>query len=179
MRRLAGLAAACVLCGASGGCLLAADLINPELLLSLGLNPNTIRPSAGRVIVAFTNRTTQPAEFFAVLVDEANEGTGEISAVVPANESSAHVANCPVRQIIPGQLGDNQAVAQPAVVVNPAQPGAAGGGGTDVAYGGAALQNGVDFFCGDVIEIQLNPVAAAGEGGAAGFALLVRVIPGR
>ena len=60
----------CVLAGgvvllAVGACGIVSDLLAPGLAQEIGLDPASIKPQQGTVIVAFNNTTRYPATFFA------------------------------------------------------------------------------------------------------------------
>ncbi len=165
------LASLVVLTSLSGGCLFAADALNPNVLTSLGISPSSISRGGGRVVVVFDNQTDQLASFTAVLLDNANNPTQarELGREnVPAGETANVVLDCPVGVVFPGRLGDGLEVEAVGAIVDPA------GAATEVEYAGSALASGVDFRCGDVIVIALEP-----GGGDAEFRITVRVIPGR
>lgn len=154
------------------GCVLLSDAVNPNLLTQIGLDPNTIFPSAGTVIVVFNNQTQFPVTFYVYQAQEpsdlAVDGTN-VARLVDPNTTRNSVLDCPLGVISPGVLDANfepQTLA--ATVFN--------GQGTDVDYLGAALISGRDFTCGDVIEIRVIAAAAGDQQDA--FAVAVRVLPG-
>lgn len=145
------------------GCVVAADLVNADLLSGLGFDPATVVPSEGRLLIAFRNLTQYPASFVAVVSDDTRDPTSNAVTVaaydVAANDTRIMVVDCPVGIVTPGGA---------AVLVD--------GSLVDVAYNGTALTAGTDFLCGYVIEIQ---VSQTGAGGEAAFEVQIRVLPGR
>jgi hypothetical protein len=55
----------------------------------------------------------------------------------------------------------------------------ASGGTTEVTYNGAPLISGVDFLCGDVVEIRVINLGAQQDAGGGNYAIRVQVYPGR
>jgi hypothetical protein len=155
------------------GCAIATDLVNADLLSGFGLDPATVFPSPGKVIVAFVNDTQFSAEFSVVVTPDPLAQTVEYSMgweTVPAGDRSFAVFDCPAAVVTPGELGDDFSLSQTAVTVT------TDGGDVQVAYAGTPLESGRDFVCGDVIEMQLVQTGAAAD--AATFLLRVRVVPG-
>jgi hypothetical protein len=157
----------------AGGCAVVGDLLDPGLAVALGLDPATIKPQQGVVIVAFDNTTRYPAQFFAfesLRADDLTQSSRNFSAEVPAGQVQNEVLDCPVGLIIPGSMGDNFAYDSTAVIVT----------GPDFAeikpYNGPPLLSGSSYSCGDLVEIRLSPPPGGGE---QGFVVTVRVIPGR
>lgn len=149
------------------GCAVATDLVNPTFLSALGLDPETIVPASGTVVVAFVNDTLLPTRFFAYAVADRQNLTDARNLVVDveAGQTRFRVLDCPVSLFSPGNIRGG-AVEQLAIQVPP-------GGGADVvesSWEGDMLVEPVDFQCGDVIELRYSTVAP-------GF--LVRVLPGR
>src|SRR5262245_726215 len=66
------------------GCVIAADLVNPGFFGSFGLDPGTVTPPAGRVIVAYNNQTQFVARFHVLALDSTQtngfEQTGDVDA---------------------------------------------------------------------------------------------------
>ncbi|MBL8880904.1 MAG: hypothetical protein JNG88_17460 [Phycisphaerales bacterium] len=154
------------------GCVLLSDAINPTLLTQVGLDPNTIFPSPGAVIVVFNNQTQFPVLFYAFQAQEpadlAVDATNMSLLVDPATTRNT-VLDCPIGVVSPGVLGPTfEPETLAATVFN--------GQGTDVDYLGAALISGRDFACGDVIEIRVT--AGAGGDQQQAFAINVFVLPG-
>ena len=157
----------------AGGCAVVGDLLDPGLAVALGMDPATIKPQQGVVIVAFNNTTRYPAQFFAfesLDADDLTQSSRNFSAEVAAGQVQNEVLDCPVGLIAPGSLGDNFAYDSTAVVVT----------GPDFAeikpYNGPPLLSGSSFSCGDLVEIR---VSATGAGAGERFAVTVRVVPGR
>ena len=158
----------------SGGCAILADALDPNLAVMLGLDPATISPQRGTIIVAFDNTTRFAAEFFAFesvepepadyVVDSRN-----FSVQVPAGQVRNEVLSCPVGAISPGSLDASFAPQTLAVQVTTDTE------VTDVEYTGQALQAGTAYSCGDVIEIRL---VATGTATAQTYSISVRIIPG-
>ena len=169
-RRFGLLAALLVAAVPLMGCAFAADLINPSFFASLGLDPATIVPPAGRVIVAFKNDTTGVAAFSAVvaLTQEAADGTStnasDVTVLaadnVAAGETRTLVVDCPFFAIQPADF----------VVVTSS-------GTATWSYQGFAIQYGEDFDCGDIVEISV--VQVVNTDGTTGFDNRVRILPGR
>jgi hypothetical protein len=171
----------CVLAGgvvllAVGACGLVSDALAPGLAQQIGLDPASIKPQQGTVIVAFNNTTRYPATFFAYQSADATDLTRSsrnFSADIAAGKVGNEVLDCPVGLIAPGSLDST---------FNPAGVAAslAGVAGStvalaEVAYFGNSVISGSSFSCGDVIEIRLS---AGGTTEAPTFAITVRVIPG-
>ncbi len=158
---------------AAGGCGLLVDFFDPDLAGRLGLDPATIKPQQGTVIVAFANSTRYPAAFNAYWSRDANNLAGysrNFSVDVPSGNVRNEVLECPVGVISPGSLDSTFTPSGLAVVVQ------AAGEAAQVEYAGPPLISGDGFFCGDVIEIR---VSAIGTGDTATYAVSVRVIRGR
>ncbi len=162
-----------------GGCTILSDLLAPSLPLQLGLDPSTISPQQGVVLVAFNNTTQFPATFFAFEAANAQNlsaSARNFSALVDAGQQQNEVLDCPVGVVAPGSLSATFTPETLAATV-------AGTAGTtttvaQVAYAGPLLEAGHAYTCGDLIEITLS--STGGTGGAqAGYAISVRVIPGR
>jgi hypothetical protein len=157
------------------GCVVLSDVINPNLLVSLGFDPNTILPPTGTVIVVFNNQTQFPVTFYAFQAQEPNDlrvDAANLSLTVDPNATRNDVLDCPVGVISPGVL-DNDFNPDPlAATVFTGQQ------GVDLNYAGAPLLSGRDYTCGDVIEIRVTAGAAGGDAQQA-FAVTVRVLPGR
>ena len=161
------------------GCTFAADLINPDFLRQVGFDPATIVPPAGKVVVTFVNDTTQTATMYAYWSENVDRITGwELTAIVPPGEIMSEAVDCPVAMIGPGQVNADFSVnSNAATVVGDT------GGQTQVAYAGTALISGVDFVCGDLIEIRLIETSGdTGQDDQAGqdqYGFRVQVHPGR
>ena len=157
------------------GCTFAADLINPDFLRQVGFDPATIVPPAGKVVVTFVNDTTQTATMYAYWSENVDRITGwELTAIVPPGEIMSEAVDCPVAMIGPGQVNEDFSVNSNAAAVGDA------GGQTQVAYAGAALISGVDFVCGDLIEIRLIQTSGGDDQAAqTQYDFRVQVHPGR
>ncbi len=151
----------------SGGCMMAMDMLNPDVFSAFGIDPGTIYPSPGTVIVLFTNSTNALAFFTAFEAADAadlSRDARNFSVDVDPVSSRNEVLTCPVGVVAPGSLDAAFAIQTQAVTVFDAA------GTTNVDYNGAPLTSPHDFSCGDVIEIQLIQVGTA-------YQLLVQVRP--
>lgn len=149
------------------GCAVVTDMINPDLLTSFGIDPQTVFRSEGSVIIAFKNSTAYPAPYMGVITTDSvytdletadlTDETVDLRDVydLPAGETRTLVVDCPIYWIMPGTAF-----------------GSTGEGVEEVAYAGYPLVDGYEFQCGDVIEVELIQ-------GTAALAQRVRVIPGR
>lgn len=156
------------------GCAVFSDAINPNLITSLGFDPNSILSPRGTVIIVFNNETTAVANFFAYYADgelaTATQSSGIATSVDP-NSTKNQVLECNgVAIISPGQLGNETAATAVAAEVIGAQ------NAVQVNYTGSILRQGIDYTCGDVVEIRL--VAAGGTDQQQAYAIIVRVLPG-
>jgi hypothetical protein len=141
------------------GCGLVTDVFNSALATQLGLDPATVIPPKGTILVAFKNDTAFPAVFSAYKANNAQNlslGARNFTVQVAANNVGNEVLECPVALVSPGALtagfvasGSSAAIVQTAT------------GSTTVAYTGQALVSGTVYTCGDVIEIRLSASAAA------------------
>jgi hypothetical protein len=163
------------------GCAFAADLINPDFLRQVGFDPATIVPPAGKVLVAFTNDTSASATFYAYYTEASLEGVvltgGNLTSLVDAGTTRSEAVDCPFETTAPGRLGGGAADTTAAIVNDPA-------GQVVVAYAGTPLVMGLDFVCGDLIEIQLIQTGAGtgqddGDAAQGQYDLRVQVHPGR
>ena len=157
----------------AGGCGLLVDFFDPDLAGRLGLDPATVRPEQGTVLVAFNNTTRSPAVFSAYWSRDARNLTRysrNFNVDVPAGNVRNEVLECPVGLVSPGTLGPDFGRDNVAAIVQTAT------GFEDVAYAGPVLVSGDGFVCGDVIEVRLSSV---GTGEAATYSVSVRVIRGR
>lgn len=161
------------------GCAFAADLVNPDFLRQVGFDPATVVPPAGKVVVTFVNDTTQTATMYAYWSENVDRITGwELTAIIPPGEIMSEAVDCPVAMIGPGQVNEDFSVNSTAASVGDT------GGQTEVTYEGTALISGLDFVCGDLIEIRL--IQTSGDTGQdddqAGqdqYGFRVQVHPGR
>jgi hypothetical protein len=174
--RLLALGACSLLLTPVLGCALAADLINPDFLRQVGFDPATIVPASGKVVVAFTNDTSESATFYAYVAEEAlgDQVTAgaNLTSEVASGMTRSEAVDCPFEFMAPGVLGAGFSVSTDAVVL--------GGATTQeaIAYEGTPLVMGVDFVCGDLIEIRLIETGADDETDVQ-YALRVQVYPGR
>jgi hypothetical protein len=153
---------------ASLGCMIAADLLNPGFLSAMGLNPAALLPSPGVVVVSFTNGSGDPGTFYAFEAASAQDytaGARNFSVEVDPLATRNEVLECPIGAVSPGSLNESFAVQSVAAVLTTNQ------GEVTVDYEGSALVGGRDFFCGDLIDVQLVQV---GEG----YGISVQVRPG-
>lgn len=156
------------------GCAVAADIFNPGLLSSVGLDPAALTPSRGSIIITFTNNLTTQAVFYSVVATNANDLAADsrvISTLVDPGQTVNEVVECPVGVFFPGQLTDAFARDPAALTVVGGD-----GNGSDVNYDNAPLISNRDFNCGDLIAISAN---ATGGGDQNGVAIAIRIIPGR
>ncbi len=147
------------------GCALFTDMLNPDFLSSLGVDPATIVASQGRLVIAFDNATQFTLSECFVSVGDASDAATEdfvtISARdIPANETRSRVLDCPVQVVLPGSATVQQ-----------------DGTETTVEYTGASMLLSYDFLCGDVIEMRV--VQSGEDAASADFAITVRVLAGR
>jgi len=162
----------------ASGCFVATDLLNPEFFSALGFDPATIIPPQGRLVIAFRNATSFPADFYAITWNDPTGAAADFELVfatgVEGGETRTMVVDCPVGAVLPGAAG--QGTAAPAAVVYAVAETAASV--ISLTYEGSALLSGNDFVCGDVIEIR---VAQTGEEAtdAGAYSLQVQVLPGR
>jgi len=159
------------------GCAILTDTINPDLLSGFGFDPETIVPSQGRVVVVYNNQTDFQVEFHSVSLDSTFTAGSEDTTTVEPDGTGNTVFECPVEALVPSQLtaaaGDGAIFDRVGAIV------ATGAAQAQVAYAGAVLLQGQDFFCGDVIEIRLNQVGAGGDQNQVNFRLSIFVRPGR
>jgi len=154
--RTAWAAAICLAATPLGGCILAADLLNPDALAAIGLDPGTVITPPGRVLVAFTNTTVVDAQFNLALLNATQTDGLQDAVIVAAGETGNAVYECPASVLIPGVIAAAQAQeGQLTVDRNAAVEVGLAMGVAGVAYAGSDLLSGRDFSCGDVIEIRL------------------------
>lgn len=148
------------------GCSIAADALNPAILSSLGIDPGTIIPSPGVIVVAFNNESSAPGEFYAfesVSAQDLSIDSRNFSLPVDPFETRNEVIECPVGMVSPGSLTDAFAFQGLAATME------TNTGEVTVTYEGTPLIAGQDFSCGDLIEIRVS----------ATYILSVQVHPGR
>ncbi len=169
---------AAVVCGvlgmSGGGCLLATDLINPNLLSSIGFDPDTVIAPQGRIVVAFTNSTSAAVAFVIAVSDDPADPTANARAVstdfLESGETRSLVLDCPVGVITPGApSADFSTDTVAAVAVTDADA-------VDIVYTGTPVVVGTDMACGDVLEIE---AVQFGIGDGVVFGLQLQVLPGR
>ncbi len=154
------------------GCAMVTDLISPDFLSTLGIDPATVIRPPGAIVIAFQNSTSGVADFGATVASSLLTTTGDLQYVyardVAANQTRTMVVDCPVGVVAPGApLGGGAAAA---IVVG-------GSVNATLAYAGAPLVEGVDFVCGDVIEIRVVETGIDAENLA--VLLQVQVLAGR
>jgi hypothetical protein len=158
-----------------GGCAVLSDILAPSLPLQLGIDAATITPQEGVVLVAFNNTTPSQATFFAfeaINAQNLSAGSRNFSRLVDGGTQQNEVLDCPVGVVAPGSLS---ATFEPqTLAATVASTSGTTTNLTSVQYTGPVLEAGSAFSCGDMIEITLSPT-----GGQAGFAITVRVVPGR
>lgn len=148
------------------GCAFVTDLINPNFLTSLGIDPQVVIRSQGKIIIAFKNSTAATVAFMSAItsddsqIDADNILTNEDLDIwdvynLAANETRTVVVDCPVYLV------------QPLTAVAIGTEGV-----TELTYEGFVLFEGDAYRCGDVIEMEVYQ-------GVGGPAIRVRVIPGR
>jgi hypothetical protein len=161
----------------ASGCVLASDLLNRDLLLSFGLDPETIVPASGVVLVTLTNNTSTVVEFRVLRADDPDNPAASydtLDATVLAGETDNKALRCPTGMITLADVGDNDAVdpANAVIVFDAADPTQ----GTAVAYAGAALREGVDYDCGDIVAYEIHETAT---GANQAYEITGQVIKGR
>lgn len=170
--RLGGLVGVVLALIPTTGCVLASDLVNPNLLAGFGLDPTTIRGAQGTVLVTFNNTTDFTADFFVLASDSSSDAASNAYLVpgsdVLAGEIRTLVVDCPIGALTPASFDAAGAVSAVAVRVTVADQ------VVDVTYDGSPLQSGDEFICGDLIEVRLIDVGTDED---VAFQLLIRVIP--
>ncbi|MFN0138172.1 MAG: hypothetical protein ACKVS9_18870 [Phycisphaerae bacterium] len=157
-----------------GGCAVATDLVNPDLLTGLGVDVDTVISPQGRLIVTFNNTTNFPAEMFVSVSTNSTDPSASFSTdsvPVAAGEARSLAYSCPIAVIAPGDVIDQNFGATGTVAVI-----GAGDAVVEIGQDSAALVSGRDYSCGAVIEIRLVQVATGDEGN---IITRVEVIPGR
>jgi hypothetical protein len=172
--RVAFAASALLVLAPLTGCQIPADLINPDLITSLGFDVESISPSAGRIVVAFNNEASSPADFFIAVSDDPADPLSNVIGApvtnVAAGETVNRVFDCPVGVITPGLPNAEGTTGTAAINVQT-------GAGIAVLYNGSTIVSGRDFRCGDVVEIRL---VQTGDGAAAAdYAIVVTIRAGR
>jgi|GEM_PF-895575 len=157
------------------GCAIATDVINPDFLVGLGIDPATVIRRQGVVLVAFVNQTSSPADFYAFSIAntaDPRRGSRNFSTTVDAQKVRNEVVECPVEIISPGALSADYSVsfAVAAVVHEESND-------VQVSYEGVPLQLGESFQCGDVVEISLLQVSGATADAQQNYLITVRRVP--
>jgi len=171
-----------LVCVPLAGCMIASDLVNPDILSQLGLD--SAYASQGVVLVAFNNTTRYPAYFTAFYSQSATDLTVKarnFGALVEAHATRNEVLPCPVGLVSPGILGSDYSVSTLAATIDATTTTTSGTESVtaEVAYDGTPVQVGVAFFCGDVVEIRLTEQTTSSDGTTqSSFVISVRVIPG-
>jgi hypothetical protein len=170
-----------LLCGLvalpAGGCGVVSDVFAPGLAEQFGLDPATIKPPQGVLMVSFKNATQSPATFFAFEATDASDLSRgrNFSVPVAAGSVGNEVLDCPVGIVIPGSVGASNAISTNAAEVQSSTA------LTVVTYTGPTLLSGQSFNCGDVLEIGLFSTTGSSSGGTATqtYTITVRLIPGQ
>lgn len=153
------------------GCVMLADVVSPDFVQGLGLDPATLSRPTGVVMVAFVNNSNAPAQFYAYYTANLTDWSVDsrnFSLTVDAGGVGNEVIECPVAVVGPGMITDVTSFATNPLAVTVADADGEGNT-TDISYTGPAPQAGTSFECGDVIEITLR----------ADLVVTVRVVPGR
>ena len=161
------------------GCAMVTDLINPSFLSTLGVDPATVIRPQGRVVIAFQNSTVATVDFGATVASSLTALESSTDYVyardVAPNETRTMVVDCPAPVIMPiAPIGGTMATA--------IGQGAEVEGSTVedttfvVVYAGAALEEGRDYECGDVVEVR---VLQTGDVEELETSIRVQVLPGR
>jgi len=157
-----------------GGCGIITDVFDAGLAAQFGLDPATLRPPQGTIIVAFRNATNVPVTFHAWRSADTADLTRDsrnFSVEVQAGEVGNEVLDCPVGIISPGSLSATYTPDSVGATITSTA--------ADVPYAGPPLVSGQAFSCGDVVEIRISPGTGGGEDTAAQYVISVRVIPGQ
>lgn len=153
------------------GCPVALEVINPDLLAQLGV-PASATGTSGKVLVALTNNSQSFVTFNATPIRSDGSRTLWSWSVLPS-ENQTLVEDCPLAYFAPGDSETGLALTGTSVDILNLD-------GTvkfSLTFTGATLEQGVDYLCGDVIEME---VIQTGAGEAVeDFILRVRVRPGR
>jgi hypothetical protein len=123
------------------------------------------------VVIAFTNNTSNLADFMCVVGLPSGLLIEETARNVGPGETTNVVQDCPLEFVVPGSLGDSGTVDATAAEVTTGE-----NAETAVTFDGSQLIPGFDFACGDVIEIELLPETS---GDTTNFRIRVEVLPGR
>ncbi len=151
------------------GCAVLADLLNPDMVVNLGIDPDTITSPKGIMLVALHNNTRSQAFIVAqyqVDKDDPSQGAHVFATTVASGEVTNEALECPVGRV----------EAAGAVVL------LADGTQVQVTYSGPPLDVGTAFVCGDVIEVRLSEgttVATGDQTQQTQYVLSMTVIPGQ
>jgi len=148
------------------GCTIGMDLLNPDLLRAMGIDPGVVKPPTGVVVVMFVNDTNGLATFHGFEIPNLThpeQGSRNFTVQVEPRESDNEVLDCPLDAFGLGSLGAGFVVSD-STAVDVVMP---DGGTQSVAYGGAPLYSPDDFECNDTIMVQLT----------ADGVLLVQIMP--
>lgn len=154
------------------GCAVVGDVFSPDFLTGLRLDPDFFGGPSGKTVLALRNSSDFDATFNVVNV-RGSEGDSVPSTTVRANTTTSVVLDCPVGFIGLGQITAAGLDGMAAIAVE----GAAAGADVVVPYTTGALESGVHFLCGDVVEMELQQI---GVGAApTDYQIGIRIIPGR
>jgi hypothetical protein len=163
------------------GCAMVTDLISPNFLATLGIDPATVIQPQGRVIIAFQNSTIATTDFGATVASSvaalATDPVYVYARDVAPDETRMMVVECPVAAILPSApIGGSELTAVGSGTRTSGQT-------TEtvdfaLAYQGAVLQEGLDFECGDVIEVRVVQTGG-GTDTTIAVTLQVQVLAGR
>jgi hypothetical protein len=140
------------------GCIVATDVINPDVFTALGADPNLTSGVTGRTVVNFENNTGSEVLFYAFEAPSASDVTQDsrnFSVLVESGGIRNEVLDCPLGIFGPGGLNADFSYSDVAATIITDT-----GDGTDVTYTGSVLQVSLDFKCGDVINVRLDEDAA-------------------
>jgi hypothetical protein len=163
------------------GCALFTDMLNPDFLSALGVDPATVIRPRGVVVIAFKNSTIATTDFGASVASSLATLETDPQYVyardVGPNETRTMVVDCPVGVIAPSAPIEGN-------VATAVGEGTQTSGQTTEAvtfslvYMGSPLVAGSDFDCGDVVEVRVVQTGG-GADGAIVVTLEVRVLAGR
>jgi len=160
-RRTSAALGALLALGSVLGCALGSDLLNAEALVWLGLDPGTIIPARGSVLIAFTNDTPNPVEFHAYTASDAadlSKGARNYFVEAPPGQTLNEVIDCPIGLVSLGTVGEDLMVDRTGAIVRPAAEAAVA-----VAYTGAELPYGSGLSCGDVVAVRIRGSGTEGD----------------
>jgi len=146
------------------------------------LDPGTILPPPGKIVVAFNNQTDRVVRFYAYALEDAQDvgaGFASVSSDVAPGEVRSGAFDCPVAALAPGGVNADFTIDGVGATYD-------FGGAAPVAVtytGSPAYGERGDFVCGDVIEIQLIQTIVTGgtneQDNQSAFEFRVQVYPGR